>query len=273
MRYYEEVGEGHVCVLSIYYPLNGETFDHELAYACGNIFAPNDNEYVYLGFNLDGTSGLYRFNAASGEQTEYFRGELESLDSISPNGRYAVVVTDNSGQVDTVDLEPYPHNLRVFRDYPEAKLQVFDMETHQFVYEESGSKVSRIEWANTSTMLVASAEASNQPYNLQMVTFGVESTEIKQIPNLALYGLGSEIVRDGHYVFVWTEDDQGVKGMSAFDLNTNHLVPLVLNMLPPNYEVEIGGLVFDNLDIVVRLKNARSSPADAQSIRYTLTLP
>lgn len=79
----------------------------------------------------EGLALLTRFNALTSERTVLFEGEIEWIEWISEDERYAVVVLDSNGQVDTP-----PHHAASQWDVPEApRLAYIDLTNGRMLFD------------------------------------------------------------------------------------------------------------------------------------------
>lgn len=230
------------CQISVYYPLDNEVITFDMADDCGDVFSIDGQKNIYLGFNDDGTSSVYGLEVQSEEVSEYLRGEIEQLTSISSDGRYALVVTDESGTVDFAHHDPFWFDLRVFEEHSSAKYQVFDTLTQRFLYEFSLFPYKAADWIDEDTLVIASDYDSipwGAPFTLEVVNFSATDVEQREIANVARAWSEGDMVPDGQHLLIWTETQDGTRGISALNLETDQLTPLILNMNPPTGEIRL----------------------------------
>jgi Tol biopolymer transport system component len=122
--------------LTLYEPESVGLKDYDLGYDClaDRILHARDGNYFYMRIDTNPTpiSVLMRLNPQTGEFTELTNGEIEYLDTVSPDGRYAVLVMDNSGQIDLAD---YFFDYVTWERLPNAYITIFDTVSGQFVYQ------------------------------------------------------------------------------------------------------------------------------------------
>jgi hypothetical protein len=230
------------CQISVYYPLDNQVITYDMADDCGDVFSIGGQKYVYLGFNDDGSSSLYGLDVQSGEVSEYLRGEIEQLTMSSSDGRYALVVTDESGTVDFAHHDPFWFDLRVFEEHSSAKYQVFDTLAQRFLYEFPLFPYKAVEWVDEDTLVIASdydAIPWGEPFILEVVDFSNTGAERKEIANVARIWSEGHMVPDGQHLLIWTETQDGTRGISALNLETDQLTPLILNMNLPTGEIRL----------------------------------
>jgi hypothetical protein len=127
------------CVLQVY-DLETQTFNE---YALGNlcdygiILPSGDGARLYRELNPDRATPatLVRFNPSTGEREDLLTGEIEWLESVSPNGRYAVLVMDSNGQIEGLPngIGADPQFERVMTPY----LVLYDLAAQRIVYKTS----------------------------------------------------------------------------------------------------------------------------------------
>ncbi len=96
------------------------------------IIIPNGNgDRLHITTEPTMGSSLVRFNASTGIRTILFTGEVEEIHAISPDGRYVLMILENTGRTDFSPNAGYdtppPHDL--------STAIVLDITTHEMVYE------------------------------------------------------------------------------------------------------------------------------------------
>lgn len=251
------------CNLSIYYPVEDRVAEYGMADDCGGIFTVDPDKYIYLGFNDDGSSSVYGLDVPTREITEYLRGEIEILTDVSPDGRYLTVITDSDGVLRTAGIDIQFVGLHMFRESATAKLAVFDSENRQFVYEQAIFPYRPMDWVDADTLVIAETEDAPwaAPIRFEVLEFSDDGMESREIANAARIWAEGSLVPNGRHLLVWTEAEDGIRGISLLDLETDALTPFILNMHPLNNEV--------------RLTDISSSGVTAEfnGFRYTLSFP
>lgn len=93
------------CSLTVYDAYGVNQF--ELGKDCTSLLRLG-NYYFYLAIETRESSEgvlLMQLSRVLGYKHELFHGEIESLDSVSPDGRYVVLLMDNNGRIDALDTE------------------------------------------------------------------------------------------------------------------------------------------------------------------------
>ncbi len=96
------------CVLSIFDLDDMQKKSYKLDYDCGGVYSPDEDHYFYVVFDSDSPaqSTLWVLDVTSEERTALYTAEIEALENISPDGRYAVLITDNNGRIDRAGGDP-----------------------------------------------------------------------------------------------------------------------------------------------------------------------
>ncbi len=121
------------CERVIYNVLNSETQITPMGPLC----RPEQGSLDGIGYYRDITNGkegiaaLTRFNSANGESEVLYEGEIESIEWVSLDERYAIVVLDANGHIDTIPfLDPWAWGV------PEApRLAYVDLVRDTIVFE------------------------------------------------------------------------------------------------------------------------------------------
>jgi hypothetical protein len=89
----------------------------------------------------------------TGEMTEILSGEIEALFSVSPDGRYLALITDDSGELDFVDRYCIRPDWSGVQD---ARLAIYDRELGEFVYTTEGFEghFNEIQWFDDGAILM-----------------------------------------------------------------------------------------------------------------------
>jgi|GEM_PF-5268104 len=107
--------------------------------------------YLYLRFdsNPAQTSTLVHIDLETDEFSELAIGEIESVISVSPDGRYVALILDDNGQIDRVDQGCGWFN---WDELENARLAIFDTFGRQYIYETArlGGRGVSVFWFNSA---------------------------------------------------------------------------------------------------------------------------
>ncbi len=173
------------------------------------------------------TGVLMRFNPYTGEATELFSGEIEYIDSVTPDSQYAILTMDSSGSVtpaSAITDDPY-----WFGDQLEAPRQViFDLTTNQIVYElpakwaVTGGRITPgIDQISGSVFLLwdEKLESEFPQFSNRLLRLEDDQAVITAIPDVKVVLPNALLV----------EDESGV--ISILDIPTGTMRPAIF---PPN---------------------------------------
>jgi hypothetical protein len=98
---YEQFSNSGRCRVAFLDPMTAETISFELGARCAGVFRIADGRYLAVVHDAAASppAHLVALDIARG-LSDLFSGEIELLYGASPDGRYAVLITDDSGQID-----------------------------------------------------------------------------------------------------------------------------------------------------------------------------
>lgn len=132
------------CVLQVYDLAAQRLSEYALGELCdyGIILPDGDGARLYLAYDPDlKYTTLVRFNPFTGERADLFTGEIESLESVSSNGRYVVLVMDSSGWLDS-----FPNSYIQWPQVRNAQLVLYDLVEQRIIYQ------TPTEWSATQRL-------------------------------------------------------------------------------------------------------------------------
>ncbi len=227
------------CTIEVYNLDTREFYSYELGYDCSGITALADGNYMFVGYDSDhaATSTLYLVDTKTGEQLELAQGEFESIESASPDGRFAVLVTDNNGRIDRATFE----DAQFFGvdDMDDPQIAIFDTQTQQFVYEQELTEISAvlqavvttsgsIGWFDNHTLLILDYES------IRLVNLANDNATQIDLPVIRFRG----DLLDFSRLPIWT-DNSSSGAISMYDLNTGEAIPLVKEHNVTLYDIEV----------------------------------
>jgi hypothetical protein len=266
-------GDPISCEIGLTWHNSLDSFIHRLGYECGGVYALDGADYIVLAFSgMDvETSTLYRLNAITGERTELLTGEFESLETASPDGRYALLIEDNSGLVE----RSREGNLFAFAlsDFGELRARIYDTRTGRIVHDfgritdedsrylnGAKSSVSKYNiysaWLDTSTLYIDN----------KMIEIKPDAVEITELPMLASVLQIPDQNRKNWLLYDTTHNPAG--SYYAFHVPTRTLSAVIEG--GEHYEIstdESRWVGDELLEVEVRGKSSESS------ILYTIRVP
>lgn len=176
-RYSEGGPHQPPCILVMYDLETLSLHRYDIGNLCdyGLVIPNGDGDRLYINYEPRTISSLVRFNPFTGESETLYTGEVEWIHNISPDGRYALIGFDHSGQI---ELYPDPDYLAwpFMRFVERANPIVFDLETMQILYQFEGVQLAddyedglgdNVQWLNESQLLINYAERDDAIYTIQ----------------------------------------------------------------------------------------------------------
>jgi hypothetical protein len=270
---------------------------HELGYNCGGIAVLDDGRYVYLRYEQDPSqpATLLSLDPATDQREVLLSGEYEVLDSVSPDGRYAVLIQDDNGQLDRAQLDDPQFFSEL--DMRNPRLITIDLQTGLTVnertltscrsgstlYEDvsyrgmSRSENGRFLWLNDNMVLCrppqenGRVETLGYPYRVfQFNSTGVVETDFENVEILPLYTFLPQ--GEVNWLLLWDEDTEGLVRLARRNLTTGEIQEIT-QFLNPNqftfnvYSDESGD------ERLLRFAVRSVSEIPVRQATYTLRIP
>ncbi len=274
------------CVLE-FYDLNTRLyFKDEMAYNCGGVYGPNANQYFYVAFDGDviSQSTLNMLNIQSGQRQELYRGEIEALESVSPDGRYAVLIVDDNGVVDRAAMGD---QIQFFDWHTLAnpEYHFLDTQTGKIIYDlpvlsepfnpfnpfyyfvnnitySRGKPLMDVMWLDNQRSLINRAEPDSPPFYHFL---SIEANRVAEKP------LGVvELILPGAENIVLSETDSEASTIrySLYNINQGESEALIINPDTELYEFYIRLDDYNQLYLRIRFLDGQSP----EYIQYNMTI-
>jgi hypothetical protein len=234
--------------------------DYDLGYDCSyaRVIRGKDGYfYVRIDSNPSAVSTLVYLDIRTGSMTDLFTGEIEGIESVSPDGRYIAMVMDTSGQIDVVDYYP---EYQDWTGIPNANLAVWDTANRQFVYQVSS--LADTYWLKQAVFVINNEAGSGQIVNLG-------SSKPISIP----FTFGSvDLSPDQQHILIGTSDNNGAEVYSVMDLSTAKARTVIYRKALSGYSMSVEWVSNGLITLILRpdLGN-RSDPS--RSANYTIRIP
>jgi hypothetical protein len=277
----EGLGEPAHCIWSRYHGESGEREQIDL----GNLCEPEYGSLQGTGYYRDvegvhsATATLVAFNPTTGERRDLYTGEIESVEWVSGDERYAILTLDQNGLIDAFPF--LPDNQWGLPGYP--LLSLVNLTTGETLYRMETSWAARLDDTvgplsvvvpiHDSLFLAAmvdSARYVNSGYPLTYhailvtldnngVAFGTRIGEI------------AAIFPGGQRVLLWGDSEH--RSLSAYDVVTQDRVP-VINDLDTGYFNLAVDAIDDSRLIHVIITPAGEHPYQAtRAVTYHIRIP
>jgi hypothetical protein len=154
------------CTYTVLYPDTVEPVTYTLGDDCGNVVRYDDDNLMYLSHTLPENGQyiplrLFRLHIPTGEQTLLAeRYHFEWLLSASADGRYAVIVTDESGVFQMFEVGSTDQPFFDWGRLENLRLVIYDTETDREVYQSLGFSGGSAEWLNDTTVNLELSDVS-----------------------------------------------------------------------------------------------------------------
>lgn len=251
---------------------------YELGYDCAfaKVVRANAEAYLYIRIdsNPDEFSTLVQLNPYTGTQTALFEGEIESIEGVSPDGRYALLVMDRSGRIDLVDRYSDFVNWNAM---PEAYLVILDTVSQEIIYRTGVYRGADIEWLADNrlfllTYTVSSLQSSGRYLTnheaLRLINLnpnGYTETKIDDVP-----GVSPRHLSPDHQYLIATRD--GKAESAIIRLADGSIVPFLSDIHNLQYVVYSQWVTSSQLQVRVSPKVGTSSDPDRYAV-YTIQIP
>lgn len=264
---------GPSCILQIYYLETRQLEEFDLGELCTpNLFAP-DNYYVRyfrsVSLDLSQPAVLARYDLHTRKRTDLLTGEIEDVVSISPDGRYVLLIMDDNGEINVV-----PDTIGIYlgsKDIGNTYWAIYDVEANKLVYQfvddliDLGSSDSRkITWHTPNVLSVSEFDESGKK-----IVYWVSLTTTQE---MRFEGVKAQVLSPGgRYVAMSVENIQPETEtrsceINLFDLQAWEFSPITnslntdCNLLEVNWQND--GLLQVTFEV-----------PDANKVQYTVHLP
>jgi hypothetical protein len=255
-----ELEVGYECI-----PTLLDTFSHAPYVRQGNAI------YYLTTASEDATvSTLYRYDAEALVATELFTGEIESVLSASPDGRFVVLLMDDNGLLD------FPWEALAPMCCPEGTghtLVIIDNQIRKLVYRSEPIGVytaAEVVWLDNQTVVISSGHVLNTvrvdeeggiiqfrlPASLRRITFNADAS-VNTVIDTSAYAPEFNTSPDNGYS-IRTDN-------TVLDLTNFHPVPVLREGINDEFDVHMRWL--EDGDLQVYISNSDNSA------RYRVELP
>jgi hypothetical protein len=274
------------CSLSAFDMITLKTYHYSLGYNCGGVYSPDGYRYYYVAFPSDPrvASSLKMLDLRSPGTTEIFENEIEALESVSPDGRYVALITDDNGVIDRNTMEDVQFFSWSQTNNP--MVSFVDTTKGQIVYEvpfgqwfrnldplyeqvthttyEIGIPQVGVVWLNDSTCLVQQRSDTTQEWQHILLEF----TDMGTV-NTSLGGYARLILPDPRYVILSKDSESGT-AYSLYDIGRHEKRSLFFNPYPGTYRYGVGVNEQNQLYLTV---SRRITDFDSEWVEYILNIP
>ncbi len=253
-------------------------------YKYGNLciaeYGPQDGTGYYRDVAKDGkTATLVRFNPVTGQRANLYRAEIEQVLWVSTDERYAALVLDDNGRIDT---RPGRH-MHIQGALGHPRLAILNLATGKRLYETEeeflwwdqplGTWLPRVRQVdNREVLLIKSKELRPLPplYFETQDKYTLLSIRPDQVAETRIAEDGAGVVPGNSQLLLWTDGMGKSTGLTLYDIAIGRWT-LLVNALT-TYEMSIDEIAKDaiTLDFFPAGENWSSSSRRA---RYTLRLP
>lgn len=268
------------CRLDVYDITTRASFTYELGYDCGGVYETPDGRYYYVAIGEDTTqpATLYSLDIFTGDRIEIMSGEFEALESVSPSGRYAALITDDSGVIERAGSDPQffswdtPHNPR---------LTIFDLSSGDIIFQTNfegrvgltylyedvdhggmywGRPDTNVVWSNEERPIVIS---SNR-LDATLLNLGDQVSETH-------LGRLAYIPEGRNQLLIWKDESNGLESLNGYDLTTDTWIPITQPLNNEQLRIYIGDQI-DSATFMLTLMTADEND-DNRPVNYTIRLP
>jgi hypothetical protein len=179
------------------------------------------------------TATLFRFDPYTGDSMSLFSGEIEWLENVTPDGRFATLLMDDSGSVEetsaTVD-SVYWFGDRLLSPYR----AIFDLTTQRIIYEfpltylHDGLFSPETQYLGSNTFLLT--DDDNKASLLEVTA---SDTLVEPLPRIR-FGPAS-----GTRIPLWTDAPGESWGMTVYNAATGEMTPVIRPLSYEPYRVQI----------------------------------
>lgn len=257
--------DSHVSCEFLLYDTDG-VHEYELGYDC--IFAHivrTGNQYLYVRVdeNPSDFSTLVQLDPDTGEQTDLFAGEIEGIESVSPDGHYALIVMDQSGQVDLADSY---FDYVSWENLPGAYLAILNTVSRKIIYQTDAYAGADIYWLDDNSLFILLYPAYDSP-TLHLIDLKPnEYTEI-QVNNV--YSANPEFLSPDQSHIIGTLF--GDSSISIIEISTGIVLPFIAHN-DENYVQSYHWI--DNAQIEVKIWPKLGYSFDPNRVAtYTIRIP
>ena len=209
-----------------------------------NIIAPYfryglDFYYLVADRETPGISTLYQYDTEHERVSKpLFKGEIESIISISPGAHYAVVVLDNNGELDFQWID-------AFCCTQVMKMGILDIQTGQLIYQSESMGLytaTQVDWLDPNTLLVGGTLTQYDlnkgitPYSLRRIH--IENEVTIQLTTQYSWECESQplvLCRQDDILLSVNNILENQSKPVILDLNTFQPLPLLRNDIPYTY--------------------------------------
>jgi len=254
-----DLTEHIACSLDVFDMEAITTHHYALGYNCGGVYSPDGYRYFYVTFQQDPheMSSLNMLDLRSSHPTVILESEIEALESVSPDGRYAAIITDNNGVIDRNTMEDVQffswsqtnNPVVSFVDVSQGRVvyelpfdrwirnldSLYERVTHETYA--SGIPQVGVVWLDDYRCLVKEFSDATQEWEHVLLEF--TATGVVRTP---LAGYVELIVTESPYVVLFSQTEERRAIYSLYDIETHEQRPLLLNPYPDDYSyMMVGG--------------------------------
>ncbi len=231
------------------------TLSRLIPHVCGGIpILDGSGDYLYRSVTfpetgLPATATLTRYNLQTGKTNDLYIGEIEWLQSVSPDGRYALLILDNNGKIEyPYDWEPdqYPWD-----EDSTAWTAIFDLQTRKIVYQLSNvantflGGYPTVDWLGNDQILVT----VNEGDVLNHTTSGRIVTLHNPIMETGLLG---QIF--GHYNennLLLRDQFDNLTQIDLFNISAGRYVPITRAVRSAQYQINLSTQTDGTLELII----------------------
>jgi hypothetical protein len=261
------------CEIMVYNPLTMTAQTYTLAHDCFGRVMWDGRRYFYASYTSDNSDGLtlYSLDIETGETTAWVtRSDLMALDSLSPDGRYVVMML-NDGQRANIE-GPYPPYVEldpfIYEGPFTSYFAIFDTFEGRWVYETDNWQGSIADWIDSNTFLWFGWETPSTAHIFQIDDTGV--TEIGQINNVVAQI--SPLSPDRHFLLIWNENESARNSLNAFDVQNQRELSLVYWPDPEHYYVALNWAGEHNVTLTI-YQSIDGRVDNRKSVTYVINYP
>jgi hypothetical protein len=266
------------CEVEIYYlPQEQiESYHYLLSKDCFGNVVRNQTTYFYAGYSTDETAmlTLYSLNIENGEQTEWFSDQnLLALDSVSPDGRYAVLMLNDGRWPDVglgsdytsersiplEDLDPWGYD-----GIGSSHVAIYDLVERRLAYEnDQWEDYGATIWLDESTFLSIDNQGMRPIYRFHLTETGLVRDEIK-LPEQGGPWFSPNYQSAGFF--------QGAQ-VQVYQFMSDRMIPIIDDLHSDYYEI-VGLNWIDNEQLSINLAPIeRGMFYNEPTVIYTIRIP
>jgi hypothetical protein len=247
---------------------------YELSYDCSfnRVLRVSGSTYIYV-HTYEGITNrgiLSTIDAHTGEKEEVTNGLIVYLESVSPDGRYVVLVMDGDEQI----RQHYFSDLFTWENYPNGYIAIFDLLTREFVYEshrfappssQFPSNFYVAEWCGNDCLLLSTGYG-NSISLLTLEEGGVTERRVN--------GIGRDQYRSTLYPenYLSPNKQQLILNRNTLvDFDAKTITPLLAQDALQQYGIDMRWLDDETIVVEVTLKNPEPDE-NITLVRYTIRL-